>query len=138
VGQLARDEGLMSNEHFTVDGTLIEAWASQKSFKPKAEAKQAPRDSGPGNPSVNFRGEERRNDTHQSTTDPEARLYRKSLGQEAKLVFQGHVLMENHNGLVVETRLTPATGKAERQAALDMVAAQAGGSHPTRGRRQGL
>jgi transposase len=131
VGQLARDEGLMSNEHFTVDGTLIEAWASQKSFKPKAEAKQPPRDSDPGNPSVNFRGEERRNDTHESTTDPEARLYRKSLGQEARLTFQGHVLMENRNGLVVETRLTPATGKAERQAALDMVEAQAGGSHPT-------
>jgi transposase len=133
VGQLARDEGLMSNEHFTVDGTLIEAWASQKSFKPKAEVKQPPRGSDPGNPSVNFRGEERRNDTHQSTTDPEARLYRKSLGQEAKLVFQGHVLMENRHGLVVETRLTPATGKAERQAAVDMVAAQAGGSHPTVG-----
>ena len=131
VGQLARQEGLMSNEHFTVDGTLIEAWASQKSFKPKGEAKQPPRDPDPGNPSVNFRGEERRNDTHQSTTDPEARLYRKSLGQEAKLVFQGHVLMENRNGLVVETRLTPATGKAERQAAVDMVEAQAGGSHPT-------
>jgi transposase len=133
VGQLAREEGLMSNEHFTVDGTLIEAWASQKSFKPKAEAKQPPRDPDPGNPSVNFRGQERRNDTHQSTTDPEARLYRKSLGQEAKLAFQGPVLMENRNGLVVETRLTPATGKAERQAAVDMVEAQAGGSHPTVG-----
>jgi len=127
VGQLARHEGLMSDEHFTVDGTLIEAWASQKSFKPKAEAKQSPSDPDAGNPNVNFRGEERRNDTHQSTTDPEARLYRKSLGQEAKLTFQGHVLMENRNGLVVETRLTPATGKAEREAALEMIEAQAGG-----------
>jgi hypothetical protein len=133
AGQLARDEGLMSNEHFAVDGTLIEALASQKSFKPRAEAKQPPRDPDPGKPGVNFRGEERRNDTHQSTTDPEARLYRKSLGQEAKLAFQGNVLMENRNGLVVETRLTPATGKAERQAALDMVEARAGGSHPTVG-----
>jgi len=131
VGQLARREGLMSNEHFTVDGTLIEAWASQKSFKPKAEAKQPPSDPDPGNPSVNFRGEQRCNDTHQSTTDPEARLYRKGMGQEAKLAFQGYVLMENRNGLVVETRLTPATGKAEREAAVEMVEAQAGGSHPT-------
>jgi transposase len=133
VGQLARREGLMSNEHFTVDGTLIEAWASQKSFKPKAEAKQPPSDPDPGNPSVNFRGEQRRNGTHQSSTDPEARLYRKGMGQEAKLAFQGHVLMENRNGLVVETRLTPATGKAEREAAVEMVEAQAGGSHPTVG-----
>jgi len=134
VGKLAQAEGLMSDEHFTVDGTLIEAWASQKSFKPKAGA-QPPSsdDTDPGNPSVNFRGEERRNDTHQSTTDPEARLYRKGLGQEAKLAFLGHVLMENRNGLVVETRLTPATGRAEREAAVEMIAAQSGGQPITVG-----
>ena len=133
VGQLAREEGLMSDEHFTVDGTLIEACASQKSFQPKGERPQPPSDPDAGNPSVDFRGEERRNDTHQSTTHPEARLYRKSLGQEAKLSFQAHVWMENRNGLVVETRVTLATGKAEREAAVEMVAAQAGGSPLTVG-----
>jgi transposase len=121
VGELARTQGLLSDEHFTVDGTLIEAWAGQKSFKKKdaQEASAAPDD--PGNPTVNFHGEKRCNETHQSTTDPDARLYKKSKGSEAKLAFLGHVLMENRNGLVVETRLTQATGTAEREASLEMV-----------------
>jgi hypothetical protein len=121
VGELARAQGLLSDEHFTVDGTLIEAWAGQKSFKKKdAQEASAPPDD-PGNPTVNFHGEKRCNQTHQSTTDPAARLYKKSKGSEAKLAFLGHVLMENRNGLVVETRLTRATGTAEREASLDMV-----------------
>ena len=123
VGQLAREQGLLSDEHFTVDGTLIEAWAGQKSFKPRAGA-QPPTDSDAGNPSVNFRGQRRSNDTHASTSDADARLYKKAKGQEAKLAFLGHVLMENRNGLVVETRLTKATGAAEREAALEMVGAK--------------
>jgi transposase len=117
----ARAQHLLSSEHFTVDGTLIEAWASLKSFKPKAGAPADPPDD-PGNPTVNFRGEKRRNATHASTTDPDARLYKKAAGQEAKLGYLGHVLMENRNGLVVATRLTLATGTAEREAALAMVA----------------
>ncbi len=116
----ARQLGLLSDEHFTVDGTLIEAWASQKSFKPKAGDEAEPPAEG-SNPEVNFRGEKRRNDTHQSTTDPEARLYKKAQGHEAKLGYLGHVLMENRHGLVVNTRLTLATGTAEREAAVEMV-----------------
>jgi transposase len=116
----ARQLGLLSDEHFTVDGTLIEAWASQKSFKPKAGDEAEPPAEG-SNPEVNFRGEKRRNDTHQSTTDPEARLYKKAKGQEAKLGYLGHVLMENRHGLVVNTRLTLATGTAEREAVVEMV-----------------
>jgi hypothetical protein len=111
---------LLSDEHFTVDGTLIEAWAGQKSFKPKAGS-PPPTDADAGNPDVNFRGQKRSNDTHASTTDPEARLYKKAKGHEAKLAFLGHVLMENRHGLVVETRLTPATGTAEREASLEMI-----------------
>lgn len=132
VGQLAREKGLLSDEHFTVDGTLIEAWAGQKSFKPRAGTQAPPNDSDTGNPSVNFRGQKRSNDTHTSTTDADAKLYKKAKGQEAKLAFLGHVLMENRNGLVVETRLTAATGTAEREAALEMVQAK---RPPQRGRR---
>jgi transposase len=121
----ARAQKLLSDEHFTVDGTLIEAWASLKSFKPKAGAPVDPPDD-PGNPSVNFRGEKRTNATHASTTDPDARLYKKAKGQEAKLGYLGHVLMENRHGLIVDTRLTLATGTAEREAALAMVAALPG------------
>jgi len=118
---LARSESLLSDEHFTVDGTLIEAWASQKSFQKKDQSRPStPTDSG-NNPSVDFHGETRRNDTHQSTTDPEARLYKKSKGSEAKLSFLGHVLMENRNGLVVDAELTKATGTAEREAAQTLV-----------------
>ena len=115
----AKAHRLLSDEHFTVDGTRIEAWAGQKSFKPKGLVTPPPDD--PGNPSVNFRGERRTNATHASTTDPEARLYKKASGQEAKLCFLGHVRMENRHGLVVHTQLTPATGTAEREAALAMV-----------------
>jgi len=115
----AQAQDLLSAEHFTVDGTLIEAWAGHKSFKPK-DHKQTPPDD-PGNPSVDFHDERRSNATHQSTTDPQARLYRKASGREARLCYLGHVLMENRNGLVVNTRLTQATGRAEREAALAMV-----------------
>ena len=113
----ARD--LISDEHFTVDGTLLEAWASLKSFK-KVGDKEAPPDD-PGNPTVDFHGETRTNDTHASTTDPEARLARKGKGKEAKLSYSGHVLMENRNGLAVNVAVLPATGMAERDAALEMV-----------------
>ena len=116
----ARAHGLLSAEHFTVDGTLIEAWAGQKSFQRKQGKSPLPPDD-PGNPSVNFRGERRGNATHQSTTDPQARLYKKAAGQEAKLCYLGHLLMENRNGLVVNTRLTAADGYAERRAAVAMV-----------------
>src|SRR5574337_1694636 len=121
----AKAHRLWSDEHFTVDGTLIEAWAGQKSFKPKADAAAGPPPDDPGNPSVDFRGERRTNATHASTTDPEARLYRKAAGQEAKLCFLGHVLMENRHGLGVQSTVTPATGTAEREAALALVDAQA-------------
>jgi transposase len=116
----ARAQGLLSDGHFTVDGTLIEAWAGHKSFKRKGDqvAEQADH---PSNPSVDFHGERRTNATHQSATDPEARLYKKAKGQAAKLSYLGHVLMENRNGLVVNTRLTQASGKAEPQSALAMV-----------------
>jgi transposase len=135
VLEQARRHHLLSSEHFTVDGTLIEAWASLKSFKPTTEAEpsSAPPPDDPGNPSVNFRGEKRTNATHASTTDPEARLYRKGTGKEAKLGYLGHVLMENRHGLIVDTRLTPATGTAGREAAVEMVAALPGGSRVTVG-----
>lgn len=126
VVRSARDAGLLSDEHFTVDGTLIEAWASLKSVKPKGSAPASlPPPDDPGNPTVDFHGERRSNATHQSTTDPEARLARKGDGQAAKLCFSGHVLMENRHGLCVELRVTPATGTAEREAALAMLARQA-------------
>jgi transposase len=121
----ARTHGLLSDEHFTVDGTLLEAWASQKSFRPKDEDPPSPPDD-PKNPAVNFRGERRKNDTHASTTDPDARLYRKGDGQPARLVYMGHVLMENRSGLVVDTAVTPADGYGERYAALTMVEALPG------------
>jgi transposase len=117
----ARAQGLLSDEHFTVDGTLIEAWAGQKSFKPKGTRGGGPVDD-PGNPTVDFRGERRTNATHASTTDPEARLYKKAPGQEAKLCYFGHILMENGHGLAVKTRVTHATGFAERDTALALVA----------------
>jgi transposase len=122
----ARTQGLLSDEHFTVDGTLLEAWASQKSFRPQDETAPPPSDD-PKNPTVNFRGAPRTNDTHQSTTDPDARLYRKGEGQPARLVYMGHVLMENRSGLVVDTEVTPADGYGERHAALEMLEALPGG-----------
>jgi transposase len=111
----AQATGLMSDEHFTVDGTLIEAWAGQKSFSRKDEDKDG--DGGGGD----FRGEQRRNQTHASSTDPEARLYKKSAGQEAKLSYLGHTLVENRNGLIAAAMTTQADGKAERDAALLML-----------------
>jgi transposase len=127
----ARAEGLLSDEHFTVDGTLIEANASQKSFRPRdGEPPAAPPDD-PGNPTVNFHGERRSNATHQSTTDPAARLMKKGKGKEAKLVFLAHALMENRNGLLVDFQLSEATGRAEREAVPILLdAAQARGLHP--------
>ncbi len=126
VAQLAGEHDLLSDEHFTVDGTLIEAWAGIKSFKKKGDSTSPPAPpSTPagdrGNPEVNFRGEKRRNATHQSTTDPDARWYKKSQGKEAKLGYLGHVVGENRNGLVVNTTVTLATGTAEREAALAMM-----------------
>src|SRR5690348_8802756 len=115
----AEAAGLVSDEHFTVDGTLLEAWASQKSFRRRDTPADPPDD--PGNPTINFRGEQRKNDTHQSTTDPDARLYKKSTGAEAKLAYLGHLLMENRNGLIVDATVTAATGTAERDAALTML-----------------
>jgi len=118
----AREAGLLSDEHFTVDGTLLEAWASLKSFRPKDAGPTAPPDD-PGNPTVNFHGETRTNDTHQSTTDPDARLARKGPGKEAKLSYAGHVLLDNRHGLVANVCATAATGTAEREAALLLLGA---------------
>ena len=128
----AQTMNLLSNEHFTVDGTLIEAWAGQKSFKKKDTDKKAPPSDDAGNPTINFRGEKRKNDTHQSTTDPECRLYRKG-GQESLLSFLGHVLMENRNGLVVDARVSQATGTAERDTAVEMIRKRVGGRRITVG-----
>lgn len=126
---IERAKPFMSDEHFTVDGTLIEAWASHKSFRRK---------DGKGNPpeaggDVDFHGEQRKNETHASTTDPDARLFKKSKGSEAKLSYLGHVLMENRNGLLVQTFLTEANGRAERDAALLMAEAIPGGKRVTWG-----
>src|SRR4030095_3712015 len=104
----ARQRGLLSDDHFTVDGTLIEAWASLKSFTPKERTPPAPDD--PGNPTVNFHGQRRSNETHASTTHPEARLARRAKGHEAKLAYQGHVLMDNRHGLAAEGCVTRASG----------------------------
>jgi transposase len=118
---LAKGEDLLSDEHFSVDGTLIEAWASQKSFQRKDRSSTPSQDNDPGNPTVDFHGEKRSNETHQSTTDPDARLARKSGGHEAKLAYCGNVLIENRNGLVVDTELLTCAGTAERDAAMLMV-----------------
>lgn len=128
----ARAQQLLSTEHFTVDGTLLEAWASQKSFQPRQGA-AGPDDPDPGNPSVNFHGERRTNATHQSTTDPDARLARKGNGKEAKLRYAAHALMENRHGFIVDTAVTPADGYAEVDAALTMLAAVPGGGRVTVG-----
>jgi hypothetical protein len=132
----ARNRHLLSDEHFTVDGTLLESWASTKSFRPKEQTEAAehqdaepseqqdddpPTTHGGRNPDVDFHGEKRSNATHASTTDPDARLMRKGKGKEAKLCVMGHVLMENRNGLAVDVLLTKATGTAEREAAVRML-----------------
>ena len=121
LGQ-ASTHHLLSDEHFTVDGTLIEAWAGHKSFQ-KKDAPPSQTDDDSGNPTINFHGEQRTNDTHLSTTDPESRLYRKGKGKEAKLSFMGHVVIDNRHGLVVATEYTLATGKAERESAIKMIKA---------------
>jgi transposase len=118
VVSLAGENKLISDEHFTVDGTLIESVASMKSFKPKDKNHKPPKGR---NDKVDFHGEKRKNDTHQSTTDPESRLYKKGKGKEAKLCYMGHVLMENRNGLAVKTDTTLATGIAEREASPEMI-----------------
>ena len=127
---------LMSDEHFTVDGTLLEACASLKSFKRKDGDQTAPPED-PGNPTVNFHGEERRNETHVSTTDPDALLARKGAGKEAKLSYSGHVLMENRNGLIADAEVLQATGTAERDAALLMMEAIPGDHEVTVGADKG-
>lgn len=120
VLQEARQRKLLSGDHFTVDGTLFEAWASIKSFRPRDGEDDTP--SGGGrNPSIDFHGERRKNDTHRSTTDVETLLAKKGKGKEARLCFAGHVLMENRNGLVVDVSMTRATGTAEREAGLQML-----------------
>lgn len=124
----ADQRGFLSDEHFTVDGTLIEAWASHKSFRPK---------DGDDDDGDNFHGTRRTNETHESTTDPDARLYRKGPGKEAKLSYMGHVLMENRHGLVVDARLTLATGTAEREAAVEMFGEIPGDHRVTAGADKG-
>src|SRR4030095_5453115 len=119
----ARQADLLSDEHFTVDGTLLEAWASLKSFRRNDEGPTPPPDD-PGNPTVNFHGESRRNDTHQSTTDPDAHLAQKGRGKEAKLSYAGHVLLDNRHGLVANVCATAATGTAEREAAIVLLTAE--------------
>jgi len=120
VVEQARTKGLTSDEHFTVDGTLLEAWASLKSFQPKTGKPTAPPDD-PGNPTVNFRGEKRSNQTHESKTDPDSLLARKSGGKESRLSYSGNLLVENRNGLIVDAEVFQANGTAERDAALVMM-----------------
>jgi transposase len=131
VVMAADSRGLLSDEHFTVDGTLIEAAASLKSFRPKDEPPaQAPPDDA-GNPTVNFHGQTRSNATHQSTTDPDARLYRKGPGKEARLSYMGHALMEHRHGLLVDFQMTTATGMAERDVVPRLIdEARQRGLHP--------
>jgi transposase len=123
IVEQARSLKLLSDEQFSVDGTLLEAWASHKSFQPKDGSDKDDHDQQGGG----FRGKKRRNDTHRSTSDPEAKLYRKSRGQEARLGYLGHVVIDNRHGLAVDTKLTEANGRAEREAALAMAARLPGG-----------
>lgn len=126
----AREDGLLSDEHFSVDGTLVEAWASQKSFRKKDDT-AGPSDPDAGNPTVDFHGEKRSNETHASKTDPDARLARKSGGHEAKLAYSGNAMIENRNGLVISTELFLANGTAERDAAMVMAENIPGGGRVT-------
>jgi transposase len=122
VLQQAGEKDLLSDEHFSVDGTLVEAWASLKSFQAKEKGQEKSEPPGdPGNPSVDFHGEKRSNDTHESKTDPEAKLARKGKGKEAKLSYNGNLLIENRNGLIVDAEVWAASGTAERDAALAML-----------------
>ena len=120
VVKLAGEQGWVSDEHFSVDGTLIESWASMKSFTPKDQPRR-PDDEDPGNADVDFRGQKRSNATHESTTDPEARLRKKGVGQEAKLCFGLHALMENRHGLYVDLQVSPSVGITESDVALEML-----------------
>jgi transposase len=120
VVERARGAGLVSDEHFTVDGMLLEAWASLKSFQAK-DKKDAPPPDDPGNPTVDFHGEKRSNETHESSTDPDAKLARKARGREARLSYSGSLLVENRNGLIMNAELLEANGRAERDAALMML-----------------
>ena len=133
----ARVKGLTSDEHFTVDGTLLEAWASQKSYQAR-EGKQPPPPDDPGNPTVNFRGERRSNQTHASKTDPEAQMARKGEGKESKLSYSGNLLVENRNGLIVNAEVFLANGTAERDAALVMLEQIPGGKLVTVGGDKGF
>ena len=137
VVERARLAGLVSDEHFTVDGTLLDAWASLKSFRPKDEQPGAPPDD-PGNPTVDFHGEKRSNETHESKTDPDALLARKAKGKEAKLSYSGNLLMENRNGLIVDAELLEANGRAERDAALVMLEQMPGDGQITVGGDKGF
>jgi len=137
VVELAASAGLMSDEHFTVDGTLIEAWASTKSFRRKdRDGRDDDPPDDPGNPTVNFRGEKRSNKTQESTTDPESRLARKK-GKEAKLCFSAHALMENRNGLLVDIQVDEANGTAEHTNAIEMLMKQEGSKRITVGADKG-
>ena len=132
VMQQAKEAQLLSDEHFSVDGTLIRAWASHKSFVPK-DGPPPPSSGSHSNPEVDFKGKRRSNDSHASSTDPDAQLFTKSKKAEALPSFMGHVLMDNRSGLTIDTRLTQATGTAEREAALDMLAALPGAQRKTVG-----
>ena len=136
VQEQATAQGLLSAEHFTVDGTLLEAWASHKSFQPKG-APTPPTDDDPGNPTVDFRGEKRSNATHQSTTDPDAQLVRTSRGQAAILGYRGHVLMENRHGLVLQAQATQVVSAAEPAIALELATAIPGNHRVTLGGDKG-
>ena len=131
VVRQAQEKKLTSDEHFTVDGTLIEAWAGLKSFQQKGKKNRPPDD--PGNPSIDFHGEKRSSQTHESTTDPDALLARKGNGKEAKLSYNGNLLIENRNGLIVTTEVFQANGTAERDAALVMLEQIPGGGRVTVG-----
>src|SRR6201993_750069 len=137
VVEQAREKGWTSDEHFTVDGTLLEAWASVKSFQPK-DKKSGPPPDDPGNPTVNYRGEKRSNETHESKSDPEAQMARKGPGKEAKLSYSGNLLVENRNGLIVSSRVWEATGTAERYAALEMLQELPGSGRVTVGGDKGF
>lgn len=137
IVERARAAGWISDEHFTVDGTLLEAWASLKSFQPKDKQGTAPPDD-PGNPAVDFHGQKRSNETHESKTDPDARLARKGKGKEAKLSYNGNLLVENRNGLIVNAELLQANGRAERDAALVMLEQIPGDSRITVGGDKGF
>src|ERR1700752_595192 len=137
VVEQAREQGWASDEHFTVDGSLLEAWASAKSFQSKNKKTSPPPDDS-GNPTMDYRGEKRSNETHESTSDPEALLARKGPGKEAKLSYSGNLLVENRNGLIVDSRVWEATGTAERYAAMEMLQEIPGSGRVTVGGDKGF